>query len=235
MLFRKCEAAFLIVALSHYFLGCAIYSQVEERNLANMVGGIGKILSVTLSSGEVEEFDENGGQVIHIGDGITGTTLEGKVISIPILDIKEMKTLFGAEALSYHDLLKDTTRKISNLILKSGTKVIFSESGGHYCRNLYLITGMTTNHRYIKIQSSDAILINIERLDGLKSLFASTGLIMAGILVLVVILFVISGTGPSWSKGKKAETFSGKKEFMSYFGTGSSSNESFIEDRRGRS
>lgn len=186
MTFRKCIAAFLIVALSHYFLGCSIYKETREDDFYMLSKSRSDITGVVLLSGQILRFDKSG-KIVGLEEGISGSSIEGNRIYHPLNLIQMMYRSGSQDSVTKKELVKDSSIRISKLITLNNKEVVFSPEGGIYLPAHFIVKGVTESGRNIEI-STDEIQYALENsLDGFAILKNIAGLAFIALLVFLIL------------------------------------------------
>ena len=184
---RKILISLLIVATTHYFLGCVVYKDGKEFNIIKLEGKDTKIHLVVMPDGNVHSFKKNSASVIHRVAGVSGTTKEGAMVFSPLDEIKEAYTFNPPTNLSVDSLIADTSISFSGLMLKNGTKIDFNESKGKFSLDQLLIRGVTDADKYIEIKADDALYLVVEKVDMVMSFAATIGVLVGSLTVAILI------------------------------------------------
>lgn len=178
--------SFLIVALSHYFLGCGSYKATIETDLQKVKIEKSKVLSVLLKTGIKITFKDKGGELFLIRHGIKGTTVDGNSLCLSMEVIKEMFPTGGDSSVAFQELLKNTSLRISRLILNNGSVVFYDQAGGKCVKELNIIKGITIDEKYVEIAETDVQNMEVMELNKATSVF-STLLVVAGIIAIIAL------------------------------------------------
>jgi hypothetical protein len=184
---RKILISLLIVATTHYFLGCVVYKDGKEFNIIKLEGKDTKIHLVVMPDGNVHSFKKNSASVIHRVAGVSGTTKEGAMVFSPLDEIKEAYTFNPPTNLSVDSLIADTSISFSGLMLKNGTKIDFNESKGKFSLDQLLIRGVTDADKYREIKADDALYLVVEKVDMVMSFAATIGVLVGSLTVAILI------------------------------------------------
>ncbi len=186
---QKIISSILIVALMHYFQACVVYKDAKEDDLGGLVDSGSKITNAVLMTGELVKFNKSGGEMINKQEGITGTSDKGKKIFHPVSQIKQMYPVGSEDQISYKDLLKDTTVRISRLLLNNNQEVFFDSAGGAYIPSGYFLRGITDNNKYIEIPIGKILYVENKKIDGVMTFVATIGVLLgAGLVVILLAL-----------------------------------------------
>lgn len=186
---RKIITSILIVALMHYFQACAVYKDTKEDDLGGLVDSGTTITSAVLVTGELVKFNKSGGEMISKQEGITGTSDKGKKIFHPMTHIKQMYPVGSEEHISHKDLLKDTTVRLSRLVLNNNQEDLFDKAGGAYVPMGHFLRGISDKNTYFEIPISKILYVENKKIDGVMSFVATIGLLLgAGLVVILIAL-----------------------------------------------
>lgn len=119
---RKIFISLLIVATTHYFLGCVVYSDGKEFNIIKLEGKDTKINLVVMPDGNVHSFKKNGASVVYRVSGITGITKEAAIV-FSLDEIKEAYKFNPPEILTVDTLIANPTTTFTGLLLNSKNRL----------------------------------------------------------------------------------------------------------------
>lgn len=187
----KIFVSLLIVATTHFFLGCVVYKDGKEFDIIKLEGKDTKINLVVMPDGNVHSFKKNSAGVIHRAAGISGTTKEGLIQFSPLDDIKEAYIFDPPEILTADTLIADPNIIFSGIKLKNETKIDFNEDRGRYLPDHLLIRGVTDADKYIEIKADDVLYLVVEKVDMVMSFAATIG-VLAGSLAVAVLIALAS-------------------------------------------
>lgn len=183
----KIFVSLLIVATTHFFLGCVVYSDGKEFNIIKLEGKDTKIHLVVMPDGNVHSFKKNGASVIHRVAGVSGTTKEGLLVFSPLDEIKEAYRLNPPEIITVDTLIANPTITFSGLMLKNGNKIEFNEKQGKFSLDHLLIRGVNDADKYTEIRADDALYLVVEKVDMVMSFAATIGVLVGSLVVAVLI------------------------------------------------
>lgn len=187
----KIFVSLLIVATTHFFLGCVVYKDGKEFDIIKLEGKDTKINLVVMPDGNVHSFKKNSAGVIHRAAGISGTTKEGLIQFSPLDDIKEAYIFDPPEILTADTLIANPNIIFSGIKLKNETKIDFNEDRGRYLPDHLLIRGVTDADKYIEIKADDVLYLVVEKVDMVMSFAATIG-VLAGSLAVAVLIALAS-------------------------------------------
>lgn len=145
-MFKKIFCCFLLFAFSNYIIGCYSEEDISNKKIRHNE----YITEIVLPSGESVKFDDNGGRVITESPKVVGSGFNNSTYSAFLNGVKEIQTkLYPVE------LNQLNGKKISELITKDYSPVLFNNEGGKYNEEKGTIDGIDINH--------DVININIEK------------------------------------------------------------------------
>jgi hypothetical protein len=123
---RRFSSSILAIVLVFALSSCTTVDQASKQTLT---AGDRTIVSVTLTSAKIVEFDDDGGMLINRERSLAGTTKSGEAVEVPIGSIVEMRTKVGSPI-----RLQTAGRGgIAELVLFEGDRLVaFDSAGGTY-------------------------------------------------------------------------------------------------------
>lgn len=186
---RKILTSFLIVALAHYLIGCAVYDTVQVSNAKDLRES-NRVLTLVLHSEEIINFGEKAGEVVYVPEGVTGTTKYGEKVLIPERDIEEMYDWRSAP-LTMEMLQKDSTIRVIKLVTWYAT-VEFDENAGRYTKDYSSIKGTTTDSTQVNIPFTEIKLAVMEVKNATSSTLSTLGLLTLLVICGVVLYLALN-------------------------------------------
>ena len=195
-MFRKIFISCLIVATTHYFLGCAVYNTGKEFDVVKLEGKDTKITKVVMPDGFTYSFKNNGATVVLRGAGVSGYNMEGKPVFFLAEQIEEAYRTDPPATFTIEQLKSDTSILLSGLQLKNGSMMSFGKGYGQYRNANLLLKGLSDADSLVEINALDALYVMVEKFDGVMSLVATVGFLAATGMVIILIALAAKKSCP---------------------------------------
>ncbi len=200
-MFKKIFISFLIVAFFNLVMSCSVTTskKVFQEELSHESE---KIHELILTNAEVITFDSYGGTLLLAKDLIVGTSTKSGKIDLPLTSISKVSWIDSSKSDSIYTInakqllknIKDTKQnvdlqdisnlKITEIVTKNDSNIIFDENGGRYTEQEIFVTGTIISNEYVQIAQSQILYVRIEKSDVAGSILASFG-VLVGIILLI--------------------------------------------------
>lgn len=146
-----------------------------------------RITEVVYSGGKIVTFNEAGGRYDEAQRVITGTPGEGKVSTISIDLVLELRTS-RPDTVSRSDLLANPDQTLTEIVTRTQVAITFDAKGGRFYKEWRGVSGLTENNIAHDINIDDILYVRVSKVDAAASIIATLGGLAAGFLLVVAIV-----------------------------------------------
>ncbi len=169
-------------------------SKVSEVNLDEI--GTKKIAEVIAYKDRLFIFNKEGGKYNEQENVITGTTNEGKTMSVKLEYILEIH-LDLPETTSKEQIIENENLFVSQIVLKNSNRIItFNDEGAKYIQQETVVSGRTKAGESVYINASEILYAKVQRTDAAGTVLTTLGVVVGLLAALVVIVALTKQSCP---------------------------------------
>lgn len=142
----------------------------------------------------IVRFDDKGGRYNKTNDKVEGTSIGGKQIELSFDYFLEVR-ISQPEIISKEEITTEA-KHIAEIVLENGDVKTFDANGGSFKVGKHAIIGTTEMGRNLEIEMDKILFVQVEKVDGAKTLFATVGVIAIGVLLIFGIALLLKESCP---------------------------------------